>query len=152
MGLLGRSDINQAVTDFAQNCGTYVEIFSEDMTTKSWVIEETGIEITFMNRARDSFAQPKFEVFMIQIRAFTGQNGYKGAWPFEFKTDMSHKTVKDHIKQLKDAKYENKDMSKKRSIFTYTGYANPDAQGRDIRVSLSQHDGNSISSMRLRLK
>jgi hypothetical protein len=149
---MGRRDINQAVINFGQNCGTYVEFFSEDMRSKTWVFAETGIDITFINRAKDNHATPIFEVLMIEIKTFTDKGGYKGAWPFGFKMGMNHKMVKNHVKGLKDVKYENKNLSKKRSVFTYTGYTNPSAQGRDIRAGISQYDGKSISSMRLRLK
>lgn len=149
--IIGQRDISQAVIDMKENCGPFVETVSADGKTKTYTSEEKGIELHFINRAKDKFSLPKYEVLTIELSSFTDRGGYKQEFPFGFTLGMDHKMVKEHIMQLEDVKYEKKDLSKKRSSFTFIGYANTAAQGRKVRVSISQFDGKSITSFRLRL-
>ncbi|MFT4982660.1 MAG: hypothetical protein ACI9UR_002536 [Bacteroidia bacterium] len=150
--LVGQRDINKTVTDFQGNCGPFEESISQDGTSKTWKSKEKGVEITFVNRANDKFALPKFEVMMIELRAFTDKGGFKGKFPFGFTLGMDSKMVKNHIMELKSVSYEKKYLSKKTSSFTYTGSPNSALQNRQIKVYISQFDGKTITSIRLRLK
>lgn len=150
--LLGQRDIYKTMTDFRENCGPFEEIVSEDGSGKVWKNEEKGIEITFVNRVRDKFALPKFEVMMVELKAFTDKGGYQQEWPFGFKLGMDHKMVKAHIQQLESVNYDRKHLGKTRSSFDYTGSPNAKLGNRQIGVSILQVDGSTISSMILRLK
>jgi hypothetical protein len=150
--LLGQRDIYKVLTDFNQNCGPFVETMETDGMSKTWSNPEKGIIITFINRAAEKHALPKFEVMMVELTAFTNQGGYKGNWPFGFSMGMDHKMVKSHITQLKSVSFEKRDLSKTNSTFVYTGSANAVLGGRQVKVSVLQFDGNTISSMLLRLK
>lgn len=150
--LIGQRDINKTVTEFHKNCGPFVETVSQSGLDKTWSNEEKGIEITFVNRAKDKFALPKYEVMMIEFTAFTNKGGFKESFPFGFTMGMDHKMVKNHIMELKSVSYEKKSLSKKSSSFTYTGAPNSALENRQIKVSISQYDGKTITSMRLRLK
>lgn len=152
MTLLGQRDINSLVVDFRENCGPFEETISEDGMTKTWSSKEKGIEITFVNRAKDQFALPKFEVMMLELTSFTNSGGYKQDFPFGFKMGMDHKMVKSHIEQLKSVIFEKKNLGKTSSSFVYTGSPNSALQNRQIKVSIVQFDGKNISAMRLRLK
>ncbi|MBI1289088.1 MAG: hypothetical protein GC178_16095 [Flavobacteriales bacterium] len=152
LALIGQRDIYRTLTDFRENCGPFEETISEDGTDKKWRNEEKGIEITFINRASDKFALPKYEVMMVELTAFTDKGGYKQAWPFGFTLGMDHKMVKQHIEDLKSVTYNKKDLGKTGSSFVYTGSPNANLGGRQIKVSIVQFDGKTISSMRLRLK
>lgn len=150
--LVGQRDIYKTMTDFRENCGPFEEVLSEDGSSKVWKNEEKGIEITFVNRVSDRFALPKFEVMMVELKAFTDKGGYKQEWPFGFKLGMDHKMVKAHIQELESVNYDKKYLEKTRSSFDYTGAPNSNLGNRQIRVSILQVDGNTITSMILRLK
>jgi len=150
--LVGQRDINKTVTDFQENCGPFEESVSQNGMSKTWKSEGKGVEITFVNRAKDKFALPKFEVMMIELRVFTDKGGFKENFPFDFTLGMDSKMVKNHIMELKSVSYEKKYLSKKTSSFTYTGSPNSALQNRQIKVYISQFDGKSITSLRLRLK
>lgn len=152
LSLIGQRDISQALIDFQKNCGPFEETVSQDGMGKTWSSKENGVEVSFINRAKDKFALPQFEVMMVELTAFTNEGGYKGTWPFGFDMGMDHKMVKDHITQLKSVDFDKKDLSKTSSSFTYTGSPNSALQDRQIKVSISQFDGKTISSIRMRLK
>jgi len=150
--IIGQRDISQAVIDLKENCGPFIETVSSDGKTKTYTSEEKGIELFFINRAKDSFSLPKFEVLTIELNSFTNKGGYKEEFSFGFTLGMDYKMVKEHIAQLKDVDYEKKNLGKKHSVFTFTGWTNTAAQGREIRVSISQFDGKNITSMRITLR
>lgn len=150
--LIGQRDINEIVTNFQKNCGPFEETISDDGMTKTWSSEEKGVSITFINRAADQFVLPKFEVLMVELTSFTNEGGYKGEFPFGFKLGMDNRMVRAHIEQLTSVDFDKKDLSKTSSTFTYTGSPSSALQNRQIRVSISQQDGNTITSMRMRLK
>ncbi len=149
--IIGQRDISQVVIDLKENCGPFVETVSTDGKTKTYTSEEKGITLFFINRKKDRFSLPEYEVLTIELRSFTDKGGYKEDFPFGFTLGMDHRMVKEHIMQMKDVQFEKKDLGKKLSTFTYTGYANQAAQGRDVRVSVSQFDGKTITAMRFRL-
>ena len=150
--LLGQRDIYKVLIDFNQNCGPFIETVETDGMSKTWSNAETGIMITFVNRAADKHALPKFEVMMVELTAFTDQGGYKGNWPFGFSLGMDHKMVKSHIVQLKSVSFEKRDLSKTSSTFIYNEPTNSALGNREVKVSVLQFDENTISSMLLRLK
>ncbi|MCF8276554.1 MAG: hypothetical protein K9J17_07450 [Flavobacteriales bacterium] len=150
--ILALRDIDGKLSKLKSEHGPFEERIATDGMTKTWSNEEKGIEVTFINRAKDRFALPKFEVMMVELTAFTDKGGYKDEFPFGFQMGMDHKLVKEHIQELKSIDFDKKDLSKTSSSFTYTGSPNSALQNRQIRVSISQVDGNTITSMRLRLK
>ena len=150
--LLGQREIHKSVIEFQENCGPFEESISSDGMSKTWVSEKNGIELTLVNRAKDQFALPKFEVMTVELRSFTNDGGFNGQLPLGFKLGMDYKMVKNHIMELKSVDFEKKDLSKKRSSFTYTGSPNAALKNRQIKVYVSQFDGQSITSLRMRLK
>jgi hypothetical protein len=150
--LMGQRDIHKSVVEFRENCGPFEESVSQDGISKTWKSEEKGVEITFVNRVNDKFALPKFEVMMIELRAFTDKGGFKGNFPFGFTLGMNSKMVKNHVMELKSVSYEKKLLSKSTSSFTYTGSPNSALKKRQIKVYISQFDGETITSLRLRLR
>ena len=149
--LIGQRDINESVVAFQKNCGPFDEEISEDGSNKTWISKEKGITLTFVNREDDKFSLPKYELLTIELTSFTGKGGYKGEWPLGFMLGMDYKMVKDHIKSLNDVNYERGDIGKRRSYFTYTGPTNDAAKDRKIKVYVSQYDGTTITTLRLRL-
>ena len=152
MQLLGRREINEHVIAFKEQCGPFEESFNTDGNSKTLSSLEKGISITMVNTAKDQSVTPKYEVFLVELTSFTGKGGYKDEWPFGFQMGMDYKMVKKHIKHLKDVTYEKSDLSRKRSYFNYTGKVNDSVKDREVRVYVSQYDGTSITSLRLRLK
>ena len=150
--LIGQRDINETVMAFSKNCGPFEETIAQDGMTKTWTNKQKGMELTFVNRAKDQYVLPKFEVLMVELTSFTNEGAYKGEFPFGFKLGMDHKMVKDHIEQLTSVDFDKKDLSRTSSIFTYTGSPSSVLQNCQIRVSISQVDGKTITSMRLSLK
>ena len=151
LSLIGQRDIHQGVIDFRKNCGPFDETISEDGLTKTWTSKEKGITLVFINRQDNKFALPKYELFTIELTSFTGKGGYEGEWPFGFLMGMNYKMVKDHIEDMKDVVYQRSDLGKRRSYFTYLGPTNVAAQGRKVKVYVSQYDGSTITTLRLRL-
>ncbi len=152
VALLGERDIYSTLQDFRKECGPLEEIVSQDGMSKTWSSKEKGIEVSFINRATDASALPKFEVMMVELTAFTDEGGYKGNWPFGFSLGMDYKMVKQHIEQLRSVDFDKKDLGKTSSSFTYTGAPNTALGNRQIKVSVMHFDGKTISSMRFRLK
>lgn len=150
--LLSQRDISESLIEFNKNYGPFDEVIDSDGMSKTWTNKVKGIELTFINRARDQFALPKFEVLMVELTSFTNEGGYKEEFPFGFKLGMDSKMVKTQIEQLNSVDFDKKDLGKTSSSFTYTGSPNSALQNRQIRVSISQIDGKTITSMRLRLK
>ncbi|MFM1877089.1 MAG: hypothetical protein RL266_2826 [Bacteroidota bacterium] len=150
--LIGQRDISEEVVRFKERCGPFQQTIAQDGMSKTWTNSETGMELTFVNRSKDQFALAQFEVMMVELTSFTNDGGFKADFPFGFKLGMDHKMVKTHIEQLQSVQFDKKDLSKSSSSFTYTGSPNGALQNRQIRVSISQFDGRSITSMRLRLK
>jgi hypothetical protein len=150
--IIAQRDMSETVIAFSKNCGPFEEILAQDGMTKIWTNKEKGIELTFINRAKDQFVLPKFEVLMVELTSFTNEGGYKEEFPFGFRLGMDNKMVKTHIEELKSVDFDKKDLGKTSSFFTYTGSPNSALQNRQIRVSISQFDGKSITSMRFRLK
>lgn len=150
--LLGRREINEHVVAFKRECGPFEESFNTDANSKTLTSLEKGISITMVNTAKDQSVTPKYEVFIVELTSFTGKGGYKEEWPFGFKMGMDHKMVKKHIKGLKDVTYDKSDIGRKRSYFNYTGKVNDSVKDRQVRVYVSQYDGTSITSLRMRLK
>ncbi len=150
--LMGQRDINENIQSYQKLCGPFSEVIAQDGMSKTWTNDEKGIKLVFANHAKDKFALPQFELMSIELSAFTNEGGFTGTWPFGFKLGMDAKMVKSHIMQLKSVDFEKRDLSKKFSSFTYTGAPNSALQNRQIRVYISQFDGKTITSMRLRLK
>lgn len=150
--LIGQRDINETVMAFSKNCGPFEETIAQDGMSKTWTNKEKGMELTFVNRATDQFVLPKFEVMMVELTSFTDKGGYKADFPFGFKLGMDNRMVRAHIEQLTSVDFDKKDLGAKGSSFTYTGSPNTLLAGRQINVSISQFDGRTITSMRLRLK
>lgn len=151
ISLLGKRDINRNVIEFKENCGPFEETIAEGKALKRWISKEKGIQIAFINREEDEFALPKFEVFTIELTSFTSKGGYEGNLPLDFKMGMDHKMVKNHIKEMENADFERGDLGKRRSYFNYSVSGNS-STGQKIRVYISQYNGQSITTMRLRLK
>jgi len=149
--LIGQREISTDFTHFIENCGPFEEQISNDFATKTLTNEEKGIEITMTNQVEDPNSLAKYEVFMIELTAFTDEGGFKGNWPFGFLLGMDSKLVKKHIESLNSVTFHKKDLSKKSSSFTYTGAPNSALAERQIKVSIFQFDGKTITSMRLRL-
>lgn len=150
--LIGQRDIHKSVMGFKENCGPFEEKIELDGMSKTWTSEENGIIVTLVNRAKDHVGVTKFEVMSVELRSFTDKGGFKGEFPFGFKLGMDSKMVKNHIMELKSVNYNKKDLSKKSSSFTYTGSPNAALKNRQIKVYISQFDGKTITSMRMRLK
>ncbi len=150
--LLGQRDISKDVSRFIENCGPFEEQVSSDFATKTLTNEQKGIEITMINQVDDPNSLARYEVFMIELTAFTDDGGFKGNWPFGFQMGMDNKLVKKYIESLKSVTFNKKNLSKKSSSFTYTGAPNAALADRQIKVSIFQFDGKTITSMRLRLK
>lgn len=150
--LIGQRDINETVMAFSKDCGPFEETIAQDGMTKTWTNKQKGMELTFINRAKDQYVLPKFEVLMVELTSFTNEGGYKDEFPFGFRLGMDNKMVKTHIEELKSVNFDKKDLSRTNSTFTYTGSPNSALENRQIRVSISQIDGKTITSMRLRLK
>lgn len=152
LSIIGQRDIAAEVISFQKNCGPFEEKISSGKKTKTWTSKEKGIIISFINRAKDEFALPKFEVFTIELESSTSLGGFKGEWPFGFKQNMDYKMVKDHVKKLEDVDYEKRDLGRVRSYFTYTGPTNQAAQERKVKVYIEQYHGTAVTSMRLRVQ
>lgn len=152
LALIGQRDIHKSVIDFKENCGPFEEKIEWDGMSKTWTSKEKGIIVTLVNRAKDHTGVTKFEVMSVELRTFTDKGGYKGEFPLGFRMGMDYKMVKDHIKSMKEVQYERNELGKKRSYFTYTGAPSSALQDRQIKVYISQYDGKSITSMRMRLK
>lgn len=150
--LFGERDISAKVQTFLRECGPFEESVTIGGDSKTYISEEKGIQLMFVNRELKSTSLPKYELLSIELTAFTDKGGYKEEFPFGLKMGMDHKMVKEHIKQLKDVYYEKKNLSKKSSSFTYTGLMNPNLHNRQLRVMITQFDGNSITAIRMRLK
>ncbi len=149
--IIGQGDVSQAVVDFIENCGPFEEVI-DDGNTKSYISDEKGISINFINRAKNESELPKFEVVTIELESSTGLGGYKGEWPFGLKKDMDYKMIRSHVKKLKDVDYERGELGRSRSYFTYTGPTNQAAQERKVKVYIEQYHGTTVTSMRLRLQ
>lgn len=149
---MGQREISTDFTHFIENCGPFEERISNDFTTKTLTNEEKGIEITMINQVDDPNSLARYEVFMIELAAFTDDGGFTGNWPFGFHLGMDSKMVKKQIESLKSVTLSKKNLSKKSSSFTYTGAPNSALADRQIKVSIFQFDGKTITSMRLRLK
>jgi len=150
--LIAQRDIYQTLTEFRNNCGPFEEAVSKDGMTKTWSQEKNGIKVIFINQAKDQFTLPQFEVIMVELTAFTDSGGYKQDFPFGFQLGMDYKMVKDHILKLESVDFEKRNLGKTSSSFTYTGSSNTALENRQIKVSIVQFDGKTISSMRFRLK
>ncbi|MDC0304096.1 hypothetical protein OAL15_03695 [Flavobacteriales bacterium] len=150
--LMGQRDTHNTVIDFKEKCGPFEEKIELDGMSKTWTSEEKGIIITLVNRAKNHSGITKFEVMSVELRSFTNKGGFKGDFPFGFRLGMDHKMVKCRIMELKSVDYEKKKLTKKSSSFTYTDSPNSALQNRQIKIYVSQFDGRSISSIRLRLK
>lgn len=152
LDLMGRREISEQVKQFRIACGPFDETISPDGNSKTLTSLEKGITLTFVNYESEKSSTPKYEVFTVELTSFSGKGGYKGELPFEFDMGMDYKLVKNHIKQLADVEYDRSDIGKRRSYFNYTGPINDLAKGKKIRVYISQYDGRTITTMRLRLK
>lgn len=135
-----------------KECGPFEESVTIGGDSKTYLSEEKGIQLTFVNREVNKANLPKYELLNVELTTFTEKGGFKDELPFGLQMGMDHKLLKEHIKQMKDVSYEKKNLSKKSSSFTYTGALSSALHDRQLRVMITQFDGNSITAVRMRLK
>ncbi len=152
MRLLGRRDINEHVVAFLDKCGPFEATISPDAGTKTLTSLEKGITITLINRESDKSVTPKYEVFTIELTSFTGKGGFKGNLPLGFEMGMDYKMVKNHIKKSDYMTYDRSETGIRRSYTNYSGPINDAVKDRQVRIYISQYDGRTITTFRMRLK
>lgn len=152
ISLLGQKEISEQFQNYLTECGPFEQNKTVDGLTKTLTSDEKGIEILLINRAEKKTQSAKFEVLSVELKSFTDKGGFKGELPFGFTLGMDHKMVKSHIAELENVVFDKKDLSKKSSSFTYSGKPNSVFFGKKAKVYVTQYDGKSITSMRMRLK
>ena len=150
--ILGQREISEKFQNYLKACGPFEENKTIDGLTKTITSDEKGIQIMLINRATDKTESAKFEVLSIELKSFTDKGGYKDELPFGFTMGMDHKLVKAHIETLENVEFDKKDLTKKSSSFTYSGSRHSGFFGKKAKVYVTQYDGKSITSMRMRVK
>lgn len=150
--LFGQRDVSETIQTYLKECGPFEESITIGGDSKTYISEEKGIQLTFVNREMSKASLSKFELLSVELTTFTDKGGFKEKLPFGLKMGMDHKLVKEHIKQMEEVSFEKKNLSKKSSSFTYTGALSTKLHDRQLRVMITQFDGSSITSVRMRLK
>lgn len=152
LGIIGRSDLDERLVAFQNDCGPFKETISSDKQTKTWKSNEKGISLTFANSEADKSATPNFELVTIELSTTTSKGGYTGQLPFGLRKEMNAHQISDHIKKTEDMEYTNRELGLSRSYFTYVGKINEVTAGKEIKIYLEQYKASGITTMRLRLR
>lgn len=151
LAIIGRSDTDERMVTFQNDCGPFKENIASDNSTKTWKSNEKGITLTFTNTQKDKTASPSFELATIELSSTTSKGGYTGQLPFGLKKEMDAHQISDHIKKTEHMEYTNRELGMARSYFTYVGEINEVTAGKKIKIYLEQYRAAGISTMRLRL-
>lgn len=151
LAIIGRSDTDERMVTFQNDCGPFKETLASDNSTKTWKSNEKGTNLTFTNSETDRSAEPKFVLTTIELISTTSKGGYTGQLPFGLKKEMDAHQISDHIKNTKYMEYTNRELGMARSYFTYVGPINELTDGKRIKIYLEQYRAAGISTMRLQL-